>query len=350
MRPADPFAHRVAWVDPTHVLVALGDGSRPDDPTERAGILLYDLTKPSGLDDVDAVTWSFPIVALDVALSPDRATAIVATPTGIGELAIATGCYREVAISGARHISLDPPRRRAFVVTEDTLARVELAAGTTFEVAKPEVVDAMAYDPTSDRLVVRHRLGAAKLFDPTSLVAASEIVLVPTSDAVEGGPWIRPGIAEAVFSVFHYCEKHAPAPPGPPRMRGPPCIEPPAEVGARLVRVELPGGRILSTDRLPPGTSLSDPDGSWSGDGLRIMVSDVSDLAIVTIGGAPRFVPLLSKSHYTWPDVTSFPSAFALDATGERFAGATNRGLVIVDHATGKIAWRADLPFGFYPP
>ena len=95
---------------------------------------------------------------------------------------------------------------------------------------------------------------------------------------------------------------------------------------------------------------MSDPEGSWSGDGLRIMVSDVSDLAIVTIGGALRFVPLLSKSAYTWPDVTSFPSAFALDATGERFAGATTRGLVIVDHATGKIAWRADLPFGFYLP
>jgi hypothetical protein len=328
---------RVAWIDDTHVAALVGSG----------GVLVFDAGKPG---DAQAPQHSYALDARELAIR-GRRTAILASDTAISTLDLETGCLRsseplELATGAAARplVAFDVAHGRVFAVTLHAFVRLDVdLMKVAVEAPVPRDVVALAYDPTSDRVIARGFGDRVAMFEASTLVKAASVQLAhrPT-----GGPWVRPGHAQAAFSYDLQCEHFAAAPPGPPRMRGPPCLEKPETLGTRIVRLDLSSGGVLATDVFGVANDvLSDPQGTWSADGKRFVVADALDGELFEIDRAPTILRLTENhgAKLAWSD--EIPLPLALDTTGTRFVGELGGYYVQVGTvATGQHVWTGTLP------
>src|SRR5262249_61366587 len=97
--------------------------------------------------------------------------------------------------------AIDRAHGRFFLLTGYGFVRVDAATmKVDVDVPRPRTYFvALAYDPTSDRLVARTRTRDVHLFDPPTLAEDGAIDL---PDRATDGPWLRPGHAQAAFGIF----------------------------------------------------------------------------------------------------------------------------------------------------
>ena len=334
VHPRSPWIHRLVWQggDRLAVLVGEGDPSRFADPSGRSAVLVYDLAHAYGPNE--APLHELPLDAVDLALHGEQA--LVVQRDGVATLDLATGCLRQSdalrpqldRVNERALAAIDAVHARFFVATGSALLRVDAATmQVTVEVARPSDLGAFAYDPESDVLVARTAGPYALVLDGETLAEVGRLALPAAAAA---GPWIRPGRDEVVFAYDLRCTHHART-RGPLRMAGPRCLDPPASLGTRIVRVALGTGGVIATEAFPGAAFASDPTASWSGDGRVLAVADPLDGAVFPVDGAPR--PLARPDDF-------YPLELALDPGGARFAGQAGTFYVqVADTRTGAVTW-----------
>jgi len=340
-----PMVNRIAWVGDQRLVVAYEEG-RPDvHERSSAGIVVFDVARPA------APVAMYRVPAIDLAMKDER-TALLVTRNNVATLDVTTGCLREseslevVIRDSVPLAAFDHVRGRFFVITKYGFVRVD---ATTMKVARdvprPRTyfVD-LAYDPTSDRLVARTRERTVRLFDPATLAEVSTFDL---PDRATDGPWVRPGHAEAAFGIFIECKVRKDSPPGQPPRKATPCLDKPGTFGSFTVRVELPSGRVLASERFTDEeySSMSEPAASWSADGKQLVVVDSFGGSLYEAGGKRTPLILLGKTDYVWQGGGSFPKPFALGPTGAIFAAPRDDHTIrIGGTVSGTTTWTATLP------
>lgn len=340
-----PIVHRIAWVDDKRLVVAYEEG-RPDvHEKSSAGIAMFDLAKP------DAPLAMYRVPAIDLAMKDDR-TALLLLREHVATLDVTTGCLREseslevVVRDSVPLATFDHVRGRFFLLTKYGFVRVDAATmKVDLDVPRPRTyfVD-LAYDPTSDRLVARTRERHVHLFDPATLAEVSTFDL---PDRATDGPWVRPGHAEAAFGIFIECKERKSSPPGHPPAKAAPCLDKPGTFGSFTVRVELPSGRVLASERFTDEeySTMSEPAASWSADGKQLVVVDSFGGSLYEAGGKRTPLILLGKTDYVWKGGGSFPKPFSLGPTGAIFAAPRDDHMMRVgDTVSGTTTWTATLP------
>jgi hypothetical protein len=96
------------------------------------------------------------------------------------------------------------------------------------------------------------------------------------------------------------------SPSTPPR-KADPCLDPPGSFGARVVRIELPTGKLLDSQRFDDEeySTMSEPAASWTPDGTALVVVDPSGGSLYEIAGAAAkrtALKLIDKAQYAWGD------------------------------------------------
>ena len=342
-----PLVRQIVWASDTRLVAAVEDFHRQVQTPESAGIAIYDTASTT------AQTVRVPVIAF--ALRDDQV--MLATRHGVATLDLLTGCLREsepfeLAIHDAPLVAFDTTRGRFFVVTRMGFLRID-AATLKIDVDVPfprPYLRGFAYEPSSNRVVARDDKHLLHLYDPDRLVELGNPIRLP-HDWTTDGPWPRPGHAELALGTYIDCKRRQSSVTPTPRPRkADPCLDPPGSFGARVVRIELPTGKLVDSQRFDDEeySSMSEPAASWTPDGTALVVVDPSGGSLYAIAGAAAkrtALHLIDKAQYAWGDGESFPKPFVLDRTGRRFAAPFHdHEIRIGDVRTGKTEWSAPLP------
>lgn len=343
LEPEQVVIRDIVWRSPTQVIVAIGDNLARDPSNvdrKRTGIAIYDITTPDHTPPV-----SYRIGANDIALAADGKTVFIVGGDRVSTFDLETQCVRDSEPMAIQSAAIDAVHGRVFVLTANGLLRLDgVDLKVALDVPRPRQLQSIGYDPTSDRVMLRLYSTTVELYEGATLAAAGTLTIPgqPT-----GGPWVRPGAAEAWFIYQVNCVHRKPTPRI--TMRAGACLDDPKTLGSFLVRYELPSGKLLETIRYANGEeTFSEGGASFSGDGKQLMVSSVFDAHLQTIGGPFKTLRQLSrfgKPRYEWGDGESFPIPMELDATGARFAGGFyGYHFRVGDTLTGKTIWRSPQP------
>ncbi len=343
LSPVMATVNKIAWRSATEVIVAVGDHQRdPAHPDPKgSGISIYDLAQPEGTSPV-----RYRMPANDIAIF-DGKTVLAVGDDRVTAFDLDTHCVRYSEPLEIDAASIDAKRGRVFVVTKNGFVRLD---GPNLHVAvdlpRLRNVKTIGYDPTSDRVIARTYSKTVELYDGTTLAPAGVIAL-PIEPS--GGPWVRPGVAEAWFIYNKPCEERQYTHSQPMRMSLGKCIEDPKTVGSFLVRLELPSGKLLQTIQFAGGENgYSEGNGSFSADGKVLLVPSISIAHLQIIDGAATTLRTLSTQrtpHYEWGDGDILWDHMSLDDNGARFASQfKSSAFHIGDTRTGKTLWWATLP------
>jgi hypothetical protein len=327
--PKHPDVIQLAWLTSSSFVAVIIDHTNP----REGGIAIFDSR---------ANTRSlFRIQARQLAVRDER-TLLIVQDDRVAVFDLAASCVRESERLEIQHAAIDAKRGRFFVQTKaSALFRLDDVA-LKQEVAAPRNVKKLAYDATSDRLIVRTYSPTVELYS-AELQPAGTITL-PKEPRI--GPWVHHG--EVWFTTDTYCEHREFDAVRPERKSLGKCLDDPKTVGTFLRRYELPSGKLVETLHFMGGDSMLGEDTSsvsFSGDRKVMIAAGVSEAHLQVIGGASTY---LNKGHtYTWGNGQSFPVPLTLDETGARFIGDMNGGEVgIRETTTGKQLWSYPIPRG----
>ncbi len=335
LRPQAPSVARVAWLPGDQLAVLVGDGhlAHGELSTDREGLAIYDASHPAA--EGAPPLRSYRIAADDLAIA--GRTALLVTPTGVATLDLDTGCVREAALE-VGPAAFDTVHHRIYLATAHSLVRFDTdAMKIGAQIMRPaRHLDALAYEPQSDRVVVRTAGTEVRVYDPK----LDEVAVFDLPRPPAGGPWPRPGQAEVAFGYTLQCEHRARPAPGD---EAPKCADPPSALGARVARIAIPSGDVLGITTYGGASDVfAKPGGSWSGDGKHLLVAQALDAQLYDLDGG--WHELHRTGAHPWQGA-DFSPVFALDATGDRFAGPRADSEIRIGRAlTGETTWAADLP------
>ena len=228
-----PWPHRIQWLadDRIVVLATEGEGNARSNGTaydaDRTAIVLFDVEHELRTGERPLASY---VLRANLFAVRDPRTLILVTPTGAATLDLITGCLRESEhvepiidhLNETPLAAIDAVHGRVFLATEAAFIGIDVQTMQASEAARVgRDVEALEYDPTSDRIVARTGAATVRLYDPATLAELSTFDL---PKAASGGPWIRPGHAEAAFSYELQCTRYE-KPRNQAGMRGPRCLD-----------------------------------------------------------------------------------------------------------------------------